>query len=167
MLKRHPQRSCSYFHVKFKFVSSVQDKWAYMESYSLGKWAITLWEQFPKPKRALTTTKVFQYLIPLLYAHSCNSLSVYFELFDFFQLVIYTQTVLTLFPQRTFQFTSHTVSFTLEEAYPVEAWYMAECLYIDFEKTMIKMYSWDDIAWFIIFLILYVYFISQDHDGVD
>lgn len=38
---------------------------------------------------------------------------------------------------------------------------------IDIEKTMIKMYSWDDIAWFIIFLILYVYFISQDHDGDD
>lgn len=40
-------------------------------------------------------------------------------------------------------------------------------VFIDIEKTMIKMYSWDDIAWFIIFLILYVYFVSQDHDGDD
>lgn len=32
---------------------------------------------------------------------------------------------------------------------------------------MIKLYSWDDIAWFIIFQILYVCFISQDLDGDD
>lgn len=41
------------------------------------------------------------------------------------------------------------------------------CQNIDIEKTMIKLCLWDDIAWFIIFLILYVYFISQDHDGDD
>lgn len=37
----------------------------------------------------------------------------------------------------------------------------------DIEKTVIKMYQCDNIAWFIIFLILYVSFISQDHDGDD
>lgn len=34
-------------------------------------------------------------------------------------------------------------------------------------KQWSKPYSWDVIAWFIIFLILYVYFISQHHDGDD
>lgn len=38
---------------------------------------------------------------------------------------------------------------------------------IDIEETMIKMYSRDDKAWFIIFLILCMYFTSQDHDGGD
>lgn len=33
-------------------------------------------------------------------------------------------------------------------------------------RKTIKMYSWDDIAWFI-FLMLYVCFMSQDHDGDD
>lgn len=44
---------------------------------------------------------------------------------------------------------------------------MPECLYLTLRKTVIKMFSWDNIAWFIIFIILYVSFISQDHDGDD
>lgn len=83
----------------------------------------------------------------------------WFLSFSDFTLLI----VLTLFPQHIFQFTSHTVSLTWEEAYAVRP-DICQNVFIDIEKTMIKMYSWDDIAWFIIFLILYVYFISQDHD---
>lgn len=70
-----------------------------------------------------------------LYAHSCNSISVYFEcFFAFCHSAIYTPIVLTLFPQHSLQLTSHTVSLKSEEAYAVEAWYMPECLYWHWEN---------------------------------
>lgn len=39
---------------------------------------------------------------------------------------------------------------------------MCQIVFIDIEKTMIKTYSWDDIAWFIIFSdTVYVFYFQR------
>lgn len=99
-----------------------------------------------------------------------NSISVYFECFGFFFSLppfsdLHSDCVDIVSLICISINISHSVSHTRRHM----LWRPEICqnVSIDIVKTMIQMYSWDDIAWFIIFIILYVYFISQDHDGDD
>lgn len=97
-----------------------------------------------------------------------NSISVYFECFDFFSSFsdLHSDCVDIVSSTYISMCIPHSVSHMRGG---IMLWRPDICqnVIIDIGKTMIKMYSWDDIAWFIIFLILYVYFISQVHDGYD
>lgn len=70
------------------------------------------------------------------------------ECFDFFHSVIYTPIVFIVS-----QHTVHIPNCLFSHGRRHMLWRpdMCQIVFIDIEKTMIKTYSWDDIAWFIVF----------------
>lgn len=112
-------------------------------------------EQCHKPKRVLTTTTFFFFWWLIFFFFLCADLWTVWNCN--LNVLIFLVSDLSADWHNFFSiyFNLHpTLGLTWEDTHAV----ICQNVF-DIEET--KMYSWDDIAWFIIFLILYVYLVSQ------